>query len=375
MSFIHVGKIVEHPPPSSKNQNITFQNTTVVMQCLPANSHGPSSPIVAASPTDPPKTNGMRSPRSSRSLHRPASIEVQQSNGCTAITTAELKQRICDSKDDTQTTITQVPIDKREPFPPTPTTPFYLNLTTMGNKPSSTAGSPNPDSRTHHALSRSAKPVSRKSSSNIFKQRFDDLSPLPRDATASAMSVMHRNSHQKNAGANQDDQNADGVNHIGVARSNYHLPEITNQRFSKPSHAHSTSATTMTEARARRPLSPSSTVRDLRSHHADSSKLDEFSHDENDKRSRPSLRSAGLSPTLPAPSPLPEDSPRKYGLRDKMNTPELPENAVVIPKARRKSSGLEIFNVSCDDHSMTNRSLTTSRKQRVCSLQLPFLMV
>ncbi|EME87922.1 uncharacterized protein MYCFIDRAFT_89509 [Pseudocercospora fijiensis CIRAD86] len=55
-----------------------------------------------------------------------------------------------------------------------------------------------------------------------------------------------------------------------------------------------------------------------------------------------------ISPTIPAPSPLPEDSPHKYGLRDEIDTPEVPDvpENIALPKARRKSSGPELFNDS-----------------------------
>jgi hypothetical protein len=61
----------------------------------------------------------------------------------------------------------------------------------------------------------------------------------------------------------------------------------------------------------------------------------------------PTKRDSALSPSIPAPSPLPEDSPHKYGLKDRMDTPEVPEpEEINVVKARRRSSGLDIFNVS-----------------------------
>ena len=64
----------------------------------------------------------------------------------------------------------------------------------------------------------------------------------------------------------------------------------------------------------------------------------------------PTKRDSALSPSIPAPSPLPEDSPHKYGLKDRTDTPEVPEpEEINVVKARRRSSGLDIFNVSTFD--------------------------
>lgn len=337
----YIEKIVELPATLEK---------TAVVQRLPADMETASSReqhrhvATAAAMESPRRRKGLGSPRS---LRRPASISVQQSNGCTAITTAELKQRICDSRSDAQTTITQVPIDRRVPLPPTPTTPIFWAI--MGNKPSSTAGSPQLEDRPSHSIPRSAKVVSRKSSYNLFK-RVGSRSPLSRDATASAMSVMHQDSHHRPVGAGHDvDDRGEGnanANVTAVARSVVGPQDRSENRYSRVSHTHSTSAGTMTEDRARQPLSASTTIRDFRQLDRGQSDADVLMMSSNEGHSKPSLRNAALSPTLPAPSPLPEDSPHKYGLRDKMDTPELPAKAIVLPKARRKSSGLEIFNVS-----------------------------
>lgn len=62
-------------------------------------------------------------------------------------------------------------------------------------------------------------------------------------------------------------------------------------------------------------------------------------------------RNLVLSPSIPAPSPLPEDSPHKYGLKDRMDTPEVPEpEEINVVKARRRSNGLEIFHVGWSFH-------------------------
>lgn len=59
-----------------------------------------------------------------------------------------------------------------------------------------------------------------------------------------------------------------------------------------------------------------------------------------------SKRDSALSPIIPAPSPLPEESPHKYGLKDRMDTPEVVEvEEINVAKGRRRSNGPEIFNV------------------------------
>ena len=100
---------------------------------------------------------------------------------------------------------------------------------------------------------------------------------------------------------------------------------------------------TLTEESAARPISASGTITgrqpDIQT--PDSAEQDSPTH----------LRVSALSPTLPAPSPIPEDSPHKYGLKDRMDTPEAaspPPPDIDIAKARRRSSGLAIFTVSDD---------------------------
>jgi hypothetical protein len=227
----------------------------------------------------------------------------------------------------------------------------------MGNKPSSVSGSPVPDDRSQRSVVRNIKPVSRKGSYNVFK-RVDSRSPLPRDVTASVMSILHRDGPKRDEDAYDDD---DDVAVMPQSQNTFVRPERKDSHFPPDlarSKVHSNSTTTMTEERATQPLSASTTIRDFRTADqsaAEDSQLDGADNDDI-TASMAYLHSTSLSPTIPAPSPLPEDSPHKYGLRDKMDTPELPEPAkdISMPKARRKSSGLEIFNVSvsqqvCED--------------------------
>jgi hypothetical protein len=119
------------------------------------------------------------------------------------------------------------------------------------------------------------------------------------------------------------------------------------------------------------PLSASTTIRDLRS--IDSA--DESTKVEVPEIEEPTEIISNLSPTIPAPSPLPEDSPHKYGLRDQVDTPEVPEipDTIDLPKARRKSSGLEIFNVCSPIVSPEDHHLTTSQEAKTLQSAASFL--
>jgi hypothetical protein len=117
---------------------------------------------------------------------------------------------------------------------------------------------------------------------------------------------------------------------------------------------------TITEENVR-PLSATTAIRDSRAVSRRESRLENHSTFVEDFKSEaecdvtqqkplptlPTKRDSALSPCIPAPSPLPEDSPHKYGLKDRMDTPDVPEpEEINVVKARRRSSGLDIFNVS-----------------------------
>ena len=246
----------------------------------------------------------------------------------------------------------------------------------MGNKPSSISSSPAPDDASVRSVVRcDAKPVSRKGSFNIFK-RVDSRSPLSTDAAANGTTISHPRANRR------ETENARGEAELenGATHSSLDEPEEDTGRYpDRNSHARSASTATMTEARAAQPLSASTTIRDLRSPelspgmdgqqngHRDSS--DERPPFPNPKDSR-----SALSPTIPAPSPLPANSPHKYGLRDDMETPDIPESPekIDVTKIKRTSSGLEIFNVS-EHHSSSPLHLhylnLSSPPQRAKSLQ------
>ncbi|EME50154.1 hypothetical protein DOTSEDRAFT_59280 [Dothistroma septosporum NZE10] len=206
------------------------------------------SPAVEKRPeASTPTTTKACSPRSSP----PSKLNLQGSNGFTALPSPDLKQRICDTGADSTATIIQVPLDNREPIPPTPTTPW-----TMGNKPSSiSGGSPTPDDESSHSVvhthtRRSSKQhVSRKGSlGNVFK-RIDSKSPLPRDMTNSVMSVFHPGgTHKKSDSCAGDDDGADES-----ATTNTFMDQPDHDGQHPNSKVNSTSTTTMTESRAELP--------------------------------------------------------------------------------------------------------------------------
>ncbi|KAK3675331.1 hypothetical protein LTR78_004841 [Recurvomyces mirabilis] len=267
--------------------------------------------------------------------NRPAGLRLKNSNGLTTITSTNLRQRIFDGQNDVCDSRSQEARPKhkssgRRPKTPAPPPPQ------MGNKPSSLNGSPTPaaDDASLSSVVHNPARVWRKSSTNLFK-RFDSKSPLPRPLTATSIIV--------------------------TASGGAESPESPVDPFIDPAHAArdsiimlpSASETTMTDELASRPLSASTTVKEARGCKSYTD-FGVMTVSEAEKRPASVLLNprSTLSPTLPTPSPLPEDSPHKYGLKDHMDTPEKmlePPEDLNVQKARRRSSGLEIFNVNRHD--------------------------
>ncbi|KAL9535724.1 hypothetical protein SMMN14_00704 [Sphaerulina musiva] len=282
-------------------------------------------------------------PRSARK--RPTSLALSTTNGRSVLPSPLLKQRICSarSSSDTSATLQIAAPDRREPLPPTPTTPIASLV--MGNAHS---GSPSPDDdasmRSVVHVRRDSRLLSRKGSSNLFK-RIDSRSPLPRDVTASVMSMIHRDGAKKDHSGLEDD----GL--VGVTMDHYSKrPDPHSNHYpGRPSGTRMVPSTTtimITESRTNLPPSASEPVRDFSA--PDSEPNDhttDFPCIEEPQPDPEKELLENISPTIPAPSPLPEDSPHKYGLRDSANTPPVPHATqdIQLPKARRKSSGLEIF--------------------------------
>ena len=129
-----------------------------------------------------------------------------------------------------------------------------------------------------------------------------------------------------------------------------------------PMHPVSPSAT-LTEESAARPISASGTITDRRGNTDLEDEEDSPAH----------TRVSALSPTLPLPEFIPEDSPHKYGLKDRMDTPEAnspPPPDAELAKARRRSSGLAIFKVHFPLPSLAIECHTNVRlrKQKTCNL-------
>lgn len=157
------------------------------------------------------------------------------------------------------------------------------------------------------------------------------------------MSILHRDEHRKGDSTND----VDPLVSVSTIPSCDKLESYNGSYPGVRRQPHSASTVTMTESRAGQPLSASTTIRDFTA--TDTEDCDDSIPDIEEPSPEDDAQGlAALSPTLPAPSPLPEDSPHKYGLRDQLDTPEVPEvtDTINLPKARRKSSGLEIFTVS-----------------------------
>ena len=283
-----------------------------------------------------------RSPLIARD-HRPSDLSLTKSNGLTTIPADDLKQRICDDHTVGCETKTQVPRPKSKPKRRLPKTPIV-----MGNTTSTSSGTPGPDNASTSSVVRNPIRILRKSSTNLFK-RIDSKSPLPPEVTSTVIQVQ---------------QQVSPTTFDGVSDENDESPIDPFMDGNPPSRSpdeehvvHSASTVTITDKNALRPLSASTTIRDSRMDSRRQSRIDgispqpevrsESNRHLEDLPPPPPSRGPVLSPSIPAPSPLPEDSPHKYGLKDRMDTPDMPEpEDINVMKARRKSSGLDIFNAS-----------------------------
>lgn len=349
--------------PDGKRQLTFFYKAGSPEDQTHVSFHEPESPRNAASPpaqvnTCPPRCLLNRN-------HRPSDLVVTRSNGLTTIPVSELKQRICDGRTqqhyDTKAQVPRPKLHRR-----LPKTPIREIQQAMGNTHSTTTSSPPPDNSSIRSHSkRNPVRVLRKSSINLLN-RIESKSPLPPAVTGTVIQVHQQVSPLPPLPA------------VSGGRK-YENDESPVDPFMDGSHrsssspdADAASPVTVTEETAMQPLSASTTIRESRAENRRESRMGSSEEGPSQLQpppppSRPtsqaccshqplrvspvppsaaSKRDTALSPTIPAPSPLPEDSPHKYGLKDRMETPELVEpEEINVAKARRRSSGIEIFNV------------------------------
>jgi hypothetical protein len=222
----------------------------------------------------------------------------------------------------------------------------------MGNNPSTIAGSPEvPDNSSVRSVVRRPVRILRKSSTNLF-QRINSKSPMPQpEVQCTAIQVSQQVSTSTFDASNTENDESP-VDRFMDGNQSSKSPDMA--------PVHSASTMTITEENVR-PLSATTAIRDSRAESRGESRLENHPTFVEDFKSEaecdvtqqkplptlPTKRDSALSPSIPAPSPLPEDSPHKYGLKDRMDTPEVPEpEEINVVKARRRSSGLDIFNVS-----------------------------
>jgi hypothetical protein len=283
---------------------------------------------------------------------RPCTISVNDTNGASTLPAYELKQAVRETRlinDPLQ------PLDRTLPLclpergrtrhRRSPAQQIDLSTAIMGNQHSHHESADDvafdhADDRSTHSVLRASRlkaaRLPRRSSMNVFK-RLDTKSPLPTDLSGSGIEVPRAATAPNLDGMVDDDETEDDEQERSRAR---HAHRHSAPSPSMPMHPASSTAT-LTEESAGRPLSASDTITDRQP--------DIQSKDFVDEDSLAHLRISALSPTLPAPSPIPEDSPHKYGLKDRLDTPEadsLPPPDIELAKARRRSSGLAIFNVS-----------------------------
>jgi hypothetical protein len=279
---------------------------------------------------------------------RPCTISVDQTNGASTLPAYDLKQAIRETRlinDPLQPLARTLPLclpeRGRTRHRRSPAQQIDLSTAIMGNQHSHHESADDDafdhtDDRSTHSVLRASRlkaaRLPRRSSMNVFK-RLDTKSPLPADLSGSVLEVPRAATAPNLDGMVDDDETEDDEQERSRAR---HAHRHSVPSPSIPMHPASPTAT-LAEESAARPLSASDTITDRQPNALV------------DEDSPAHLRISALSPTLPAPSPIPEDSPHKYGLKDRMDTPEAnspPPPDIELAKARRRSSGLAIFNVS-----------------------------
>lgn len=331
-----------------------------------------SSPVTATA------LPSAREPRCHHSRsHRPATLRIGDTHGASTLPTCELKQAI------RATTLTEATASTSDPSSPKQGRRCHRRSAAVQLAKDSDRGAKMGNQHSHHlhaengalddsdtrstqsvirASRMKAGRVPRRSSMNVFK-RLESKSPLPADITGTVIEVP-RAATAPNLDGMADDEDDDLNEHDQDRSAARHAHRHSAPSPSIPVHPASPTAT-ITEESAARPLSASDTITD----HRPSSQSEESDEEESPAH----LRVSALSPTLPAPSPIPEDSPHKYGLKDRMDTPEAasPPPDIEVNKAIRRSSGLAIFNVGLVKPSGTSMFASNNphhRKPKPCSL-------
>nr|POE77738.1 hypothetical protein CFP56_09381 [Quercus suber] len=225
------------------------------------------------------------------------------------------------------------------------------SLFNMGNKPSSNSGSLSPDDESIRSIARSPLRKGRKSSTSLFG-RIDSKSPLPRPTTATTLVVADRGD------SSETDASRDESSPSKISDDLLHGSRTSPLKMAAHQPGSSNESST-------RPLSASDTIRDSRTV-SSSGWSDIARRPSADVHSSPvPPRSTLLSPTIPAPSPLPEDSPHKYGLRDCADTPEAlkapsPGQEADANKSQRRGSGTA---TTLQSASSFLNGLSTSRRR------------
>ena len=330
---------------SNRNRNSTQQAHA---SHVPTSKHSPSAAAAAAA------SHTSLPPQEPRCLlsrsHRPSTISVDETNGASTLPAYELKQAIHETR---LIPDTLQPLDRTLPLilpergrtrhRRSPALQIGLSAAaTMGNQHShhdttDDSAFDHADDRSTHSVQRASRlkaaRLPRRSSMNVFK-RLDSRSPLPTDSTRPITEVPRAATAPNLDDMVDDDETEDDERQRSRAR---HAHRHSAPSPSMPMQPASPTAT-LTEESAARPLSASGTITDRRGNTDIEDEEDSPAH----------MRVSALSPTLPLPTPIPEDSPHKYGLKDRMDTPEAnspPQPDAELAKARRRSSGLTIFKV------------------------------
>jgi hypothetical protein len=338
---------------------------------------GKMAPALAPSHSNTPMRRPLSAPAPKDKLTgqtRPSALKLILTHGLTTLSTSELKRQIRDARPaDPSSTVVQIPTDKRSGWniPPTPFTPRA-----MGNRASRPSG--NIHFNSGHDIQRD--PKWRRSSQTA--DRLERVDHIRRQNSTLNTRDAYRQVEYPRA-PRQFPRNGNGRNPASGSAATQRNIYATSPRNIGPVHAtpllRSRSDIDLTQKHALQPSRSVSTLRRTTSATSTQTSTDGLRLDGSFEPARPTSGSDRrnqinpISPVIPAPTPLPEDSPHKYGLLDNTDTSIVAEPTMekTASRARRRSSGLEIFQVMHPIHLSSGTKLTKHRTPKHYNQRLP----
>lgn len=376
------------PPSESKNDNNQIDGISF-----------PLPPVCTTRPEPPAKDMAKQTcePRSSLSRpRRPFELELDDSWGATSVSTSELRRAISSDNGNGLISSTSREQIVRHDQPDSPITgkgrkkytqpPLYSTTVTVRSpsplsRPEAMGNSQSHHSHAHessHAVAGAQYSSSEETGSSVDSVLdYSRVRQHKSGGRLSSIGVLKKkpsnNATHKIAATviavprAATAPNLDNIDDVEVdeAEEQPNLPPSKHGKtLSAPSPAlasHPGSPDIITEGNAGRPLSVRTT---MTTHSRQTATRDE----PDDVDVRRTTGTPALSPTIPRPSPLSEDSPHQYGLKDFTDSP-LPKATVTSQQAKRRSNGVEMFNVSVDMSSVLEYANPTYRTHAACRPQ------